>query len=107
MSSSLVEAAHWELQQQAPLTAALRARESSALLTQLGCLQGYGLTETCAASFVALPRQDNSGTVGPPTAGVPQSFHNFSLTATSPVEQVRRQTGLLQPGAESCVMVSM
>ena len=29
--------------------------------------QGYGLTETCAASFIALPAQDNSGTVGPPT----------------------------------------
>ncbi len=39
-------------------------------LTRIG-LQGYGLTETCAASFVALPRQDNSGTVGPPTAGAP------------------------------------
>ena len=36
--------------------------------------QGYGLTETCAASFVALPRQDNSGTVGPPTAGLFTSF---------------------------------
>ena len=30
--------------------------------------QGYGLTETCAASFVATADHDNSGTVGPPTS---------------------------------------
>ena len=31
-------------------------------------LQGYGLTETCGASWVALPKPGNSGTVGPPLA---------------------------------------
>ncbi|KAK9821083.1 hypothetical protein WJX74_009888 [Apatococcus lobatus] len=30
--------------------------------------QGYGLTETCGASWVALPKPGNSGTVGPPLA---------------------------------------
>lgn len=30
--------------------------------------QGYGLTETCAASFLALARPSNTGTVGPPTS---------------------------------------
>ena len=39
-------------------------------------MQGYGLTETCAASFISLPQQDNSGTVGPPTA----CTHAFELT---------------------------
>ena len=32
----------------------------------LGTLQGYGLTETCGASFVAQPKNGHSGTVGPP-----------------------------------------
>lgn len=32
-------------------------------------MQGYGLTETCAASFLALPRKGHSGTVGPPVPG--------------------------------------
>lgn len=30
--------------------------------------QGYGLTETCAASFLALAKPSNTGTVGPPTS---------------------------------------
>ena len=30
-------------------------------------VQGYGLTETCAASFISIPDdKDSSGTVGPP-----------------------------------------
>ena len=36
------------------------------------CVQGYGLTETCAASFLALARQSNTGTVGPPTSRAPR-----------------------------------
>lgn len=32
-------------------------------------LQGYGLTESCAASFLALPRKGHAGTVGPPVPG--------------------------------------
>ena len=32
-------------------------------------LQGYGLTETCAASFLAGPFPGHSGTVGPPVPG--------------------------------------
>ncbi|KAK9806148.1 hypothetical protein WJX72_003254 [[Myrmecia] bisecta] len=32
-------------------------------------LQGYGLTETCAASFLALPKPGHNGTVGPPVPG--------------------------------------
>ena len=31
--------------------------------------QGYGLTETCAASFLAGPFPGHSGTVGPPVPG--------------------------------------
>lgn len=37
-------------------------------------MQGYGLTETCAASFLALPIGGHSGTVGPPTAGIELVF---------------------------------
>jgi long-chain acyl-CoA synthetase len=34
-------------------------------------LQGYGLTETCAATFVQYPnKQSHVGTVGPPMPGV-------------------------------------
>ena len=32
-------------------------------------MQGYGLTESCAASFLALPRKGHAGTVGPPVPG--------------------------------------
>ena len=32
-------------------------------------MQGYGLTETCAASFLAGPFPGHSGTVGPPVPG--------------------------------------
>lgn len=32
-------------------------------------VQGYGLTETCAASFLAGPFPGHSGTVGPPVPG--------------------------------------
>ena len=44
------------------------------LVPQLGpqptkYLQGYGLTETCAASFLAGPFPGHSGTVGPPVPG--------------------------------------
>ncbi|KAK9837730.1 hypothetical protein WJX74_003888 [Apatococcus lobatus] len=41
------------------------------LMTVLCCpvLQGYGLTESCAASFLALPRKGHAGTVGPPVPG--------------------------------------
>ena len=33
-------------------------------------VQGYGLTETCAASFLALPHGGMSGTVGPPVSSL-------------------------------------
>ena len=41
-------------------------------------VQGYGLTETCAASFLALPRSTQSGTVGAPTAGLELRFEGSS-----------------------------
>lgn len=37
----------------------------------LRVVQGYGLTETCGASFIADPyRAEQSRTVGPPVAGL-------------------------------------
>jgi long-chain acyl-CoA synthetase len=36
--------------------------------------QGYGLTETCGASFIAQPRGGHSGTVGPPLASLELRF---------------------------------
>ncbi|BDA46672.1 Long chain acyl-CoA synthetase 3 [Coccomyxa sp. Obi] len=47
--------------------------------------QGYGLTETCAASFIALPQQDNSGTVGPPTACVELRFEGSEELGYDPL----------------------
>jgi len=43
----------------------LSSSKSSALVI----FQGYGLTETCAASFLAGPFPGHSGTVGPPVPG--------------------------------------
>ena len=60
-------------------TPAPACRSGSSLQTAaLVCVQGYGLTETCAASFLALPRSVQSGTVGAPTAGLELRFEGSS-----------------------------
>ena len=41
---------------------------------QICGVQGYGLTETCGASFLALPSPGHGGTVGPPTGALELRF---------------------------------
>jgi long-chain acyl-CoA synthetase len=47
--------------------------------------QGYGLTETCGASFIALPRSGHSGTVGPPTASFELRFEGSEELGYDPL----------------------
>ena len=48
------------------------------------CLQGYGLTETCGASFIAQPRGGHSGTVGPPLASLELRFEGSEELGYNP-----------------------
>jgi long-chain acyl-CoA synthetase len=48
-------------------------------------LQGYGLTETCAASFLALPKPGHSGTVGPPVPGTELRLEGSSELGYNPL----------------------
>ncbi|KAK9812539.1 hypothetical protein WJX73_007361 [Symbiochloris irregularis] len=52
--------------------------------------QGYGLTETCGASFVGLPRQAHSGTVGPPTTSLELRFEGNSELGYDPLAKPPR-----------------
>lgn len=47
-------------------------------------LQGYGLTETCAASFLAGPFPGHSGTVGPPVPGTEYRLEGSSELGYNP-----------------------
>lgn len=47
-------------------------------------LQGYGLTETCGASFIAQPRGGHSGTVGPPLASLELRFEGSEELGYNP-----------------------
>lgn len=46
--------------------------------------QGYGLTETCGASFIAQPRGGHSGTVGPPLASLELRFEGSEELGYNP-----------------------
>ena len=60
-------------------------------LTAAACLwQGYGLTETCGASFIALPRSGHSGTVGPPVASLEMRFEGQEELGYDPLGQPPR-----------------
>lgn len=54
------------------------------------CVQGYGLTETCGASFIALPRNGHSGTVGPPLASLELRFEGSEELGYDPLAEPPR-----------------
>ena len=59
-------------------------------------VQGYGLTETCAASFIAVPDvAEHAGTVGPP-----QPVLSFRLEA---VPEMNYDPMAVPPRGELCV----
>lgn len=47
--------------------------------------QGYGLSETCGGSFVALPRSSHAGTVGPPVAALELRFEGNTELGYDPL----------------------
>lgn len=49
------------------------------------CMQGYGLSETCGGSFVALPRSSHAGTVGPPVAALELRFEGNTELGYDPL----------------------
>lgn len=54
-------------------------------------LQGYGLTESCAASFVQFPHKlSHVGTVGPPMPGVEVRLEAVTELGHSPSARVPR-----------------